>query len=146
MDQPLKKWYCDNCGNRLNAEEGYAVWKTDDDHKAHSFRIIHNSKCDTDKSFSYVALSKFLGENGLSYLLSKLSLGKLKLLINKETFTQISKFDEFVDFFRRLQTPYYEEARLHFQSETTQEKHYDSDECLPYFPEQLKKIIQQNEN
>jgi hypothetical protein len=146
MDQPLAKWYCDKCGSTVPRNDGYVIWKTNDDLKAFGFKIIHKTKCDTDKG--YIAssdLEDFLGENGVAYLLSKLSLGTLIKQLRKETFTQIQDFDEFVDFFRRVQVPYYEEARRYFKTELTRDQCSDWDETSTYFPEQLKKLIQQNE-
>ena len=146
METPLTKWYCDKCGGEIPKKDGYVIWKTGDDLKAHGFRIIHVTKCDNDRSYiASSALEDFLGENGLSNLLSKISLGPLIKVLRKETYTQISDFDEFVDFFRRVQTPYYEEARKYFKTEQTRDNYRDWDESSTYFPENLKKIIHLNE-
>ena len=114
MNKPLTTWYCDVCGDTTDVQHGYVVWKNGDG-KARDFKIVHKVQCDRDRSYSRsAALEDFLGEVGLSQLLSFLSLGSLKKRLRQGPHCDISDFDEFTDFFRRTQTPYYEEARRHF--------------------------------
>ena len=142
MDQPLTKWYCDVCGNIIeDISEGYVIWKKTKELKSHGFKIVHKTKCDLKDHVASNELKKFLGDKGLAYLLSKLSLGPIMGHINQESRCGVNDFDEFVDFIRRLQTPYYEQARRHFSNRDVLDEYCDSNEYLPYLPEELKDII-----
>lgn len=144
MDKPFSKWYCDVCGKEIiDEKKGYVIWRFEN-HKSYDFKIIHQKDCELKDHSSSAALTEFLGENGLTYLLSKLSFGPIKRQIGEDSQCQIVNFDEFVDFVRRLQIPYYEEARKYFKSEKTISYYYDNDEISPYEPEQLKAIISSN--
>lgn len=142
MLKPLEQWYCDKCKDIIEtASEGYVLWRSNDDQKALDFIIIHKVKCD-DRGYSFsAALKDFLGVNGLIYLTSFLSIGPLKKSIGQGSRFGITQPDEFVDFMRRLQTPYYEEARTKFSSRDVLEWYSDSNEVAPYSPDSLKKII-----
>jgi hypothetical protein len=142
MDKPLTKWYCDVCGHPIeDVEKGYVIWKTTDELKSHSFKIIHQTTCDLNDHHSSAALKHFLGERGLVYLLSMLSFGPIKKRIGDGSHCHVADMDEFVDFTRRLQTPFYEEARRYFSNPELLENYCDANEVLPYLPEQLEKII-----
>ena len=141
MDQPLTKWYCNVCGKPIeDAKNGYVIWKTTKESKSHGFKIIHQTKCDRKDHQASAALTDFLGENGLAYLLAKLSVGPIKKHIGQVVHCDAADIDEFVDFMRRVQTPFYEEARRHFGKHALLGDYSDSDEVYPYQPEQLEKI------
>ncbi len=142
MDQPLTKWYCDVCGNKIeDINEGYVIWKRTKELKSHSFKIVHKTKCDLEDHVASNELKKFSGDKGLAYLLSKLSIGPIMGYINQESHCGVNDFDEFVDFIRRLQTPFYEQARRHFSNEDVLDEYCNANEYLPYLPEELKDII-----
>jgi len=50
--------------------------------------------------------------------------------------------DEFVDFYRRVQTPHYEEARKNYYDEQLLIDYSDANEYYPYLEEQLKLTIE----
>lgn len=142
MNNPLEHWYCDVCGNVIEkASDGYVIWRTNDDHKSFDFKIIHQGKCDLKSYTSSAALEDFLGINGLVRLTSFLSLGPLKQALGQATHNDIINTDEFIDFVRRVQIPYYEEARRKFAMHDVLEWHSDSNEVAPYFPGALQEII-----
>lgn len=144
MNKPLTKWYCDVCGKTIDdVKRGYVIWKKTEDFKSHSFKIIHQTKCDLKDYRASAALEDFLGDNGLVYILSKLSLGPIKKRLSQEPHCDAAELDEFVDFIRRVQTPFYEEARRHFSNPDLLEDYSDANEVFPYFPEQLQKIVKQ---
>ncbi len=142
MADSLPHWYCDVCGEKiLKADDGYVVWKDDEHHKSHGFKVIHQGKCDKDKSFSLsAALGDFLGADGLAYCLSFLSLGALKQA-HGETHVQAGDLDGFVDFVRRMQTPNYEEARRLFSEQSVIEDNADSNEVGPYMQKNLLSLL-----
>jgi hypothetical protein len=141
MTKPLTAWFCDVCGETVDAENGYVVWKTDENLKSHYFKIIHQDRCDPDGDYhSSAALKDFLGEDGLAYLLSHLSVGPIILRRNRKSLCDVADIDEYVDFIRRVQTPYYEEARQKFSDSEVREDFSDANEVSPYLPQNLKRI------
>ncbi|PCH49311.1 MAG: hypothetical protein COC22_06810 [Flavobacteriaceae bacterium] len=142
MDKPLTKWYCDVCGEKIeNINQGYVIWKSTEDMKNQDYKIIHQTKCDIKAYPASAALEDFIGDEGLAYLLSKLSIGPIKEALSQGSYCQIRNNDEFVDFMRRVQTPFYEEARRHFKNPDLLENYCDSNEVSPYCPSDLKQII-----
>ena len=142
MDKPLTIWYCDVCGDRIeDINNGYVIWETLPEMKEINFKIIHQSKCDIKKYHGSAALQDFVGPEGITYLLSFMSLGPIKKYIGQGSHCGIVDFDEFVDLFHRVQTPYYEEARRLFRNERLLDWFSDSNEVGPYLPERLKEII-----
>lgn len=139
----LEEFFCDVCDEVVTVDNGYVIWQLDDERLAFDFKIIHKVLCD-DKDYPCSnALSQFLGENGKSYLLSFISVGKLKIILGQKSEPKIKDFDEFVDFFRRVQTPYYEEARKKFGDNNVLIEFYnDASEKYPYFIDALKEIIE----
>jgi len=112
--------------------------------EAYDFKIVHQSGvngqggCDPGARAGYVSnlnLPILLGEDGLAYLLSMLSAGPLK-----GGGITVSDLDGFVDLTRRLQTPWYEQARARFGDEDVKTDLADANEVFPYLPETLKKI------
>lgn len=142
MDNPLSIWYCDACSEEIKAvSDGYVIWKATDDYKPHSFKIIHSGRCDDDTHPLSNALEDFLGPDGLANLLSFLSLGPIKARAGQKSSGQPANFDEFVDFMRRVQTPYYEEARRLFSNPDLRDDYSDANEVLPYMQDSLQSMI-----
>ncbi len=143
---PLTTWTCDTCREEITAPDlGIVVWRADGAFKAYDFKIVHQSGvngqggCDPGAGAGYVSnlnLPFLLGENGLAYLLSMLSAGPLK----GGGGITVSDLDGFVDLTRRLQTPWYEQARARFGDEDVQIDLADASEVFPYLPETLKEI------
>lgn len=134
-------WYCDVCGETIqNSNDGYVIWKTQPN--AHDFKIIHQVKCDLKGDYSAsAALDDFLGDDGLAYLLTQLSCGLVAKNIGRPSHCDITDFDEYVDFIRRVQTPLYEEARRHFSKLNLLSDYSDANELLPYTQSELQHII-----
>ncbi len=150
---PLQAWLCDVCGELVtsHSNNGLVVWRTDrtgGGFRDHDFKIVHKTidsdpepqRCDPGTAQGYnssLDLDLFLGSNGLAMLLSWLSIGPLK---GGGSDPRVANMDEFVDFVRRVQTPYYEEARSRFDEETTHHWLGDANEYAPYLPETLRSI------
>lgn len=140
MDKPLTRWYCDQCGEPVTAEDGYVIW--DSQGTAHDFRIIHQSRCDDERLHSSTALKRLLGPDGLTHLLAWISYGPLKPgPESPRTTPNVADLDEYVDLIRRLQVPYYEEARRRFQHPDLQDNTSDWNEVSPYLTEELQGFI-----
>jgi len=134
-------FFCDVCGEVITTpEDGYVIWKSDKDHRDYGFRVIHNGKCDIDHYPSSKALAELVGPEGLSYLMSFLSVGSLRADPEHPTRTQVANIDEFVDLVRRLHVPHYEEARRHFDNGGVHEAMSDANEVYPYTEKVLRKI------
>lgn len=142
MDQPLTHWYCDVCNKKIDSvANGYIVWHDPaiPGQGPHGFKIIHQGTCDIGGHNSSTALGDYLGADGLTQLLSHLSYGPIQQ--HQGTPAQPNS-NEFVDFIRRLQTPYYEEARRKFGKSTVKQAFHGANEYYPYLQAQLIDIIQ----
>jgi hypothetical protein len=141
MLTPLRQWYCDVCDEVIeNPETGYVIWKTDDRLLKYDFKIIHKARCDLDDHQCSMEVGKFLGLDGITRCLSFLSLGPVKATLGS-TWQQVRDIDEFVDLVRRLQTPYYEEARRLFTEQELLERLSDASESFPYFSASCEKFV-----
>ena len=138
--KPLTQWRCDVCHEPIeSAADGYVTWHTTEkDLREYGFKIIHKMKCDDNEAPASAELQEFLGPDGLTYVLSHLSYGPLK----QSTGTPAGPVDmnEFVDFIRRVQVPFYEEARQRFSEQEVREDRYDWNEYLPYMVAELEKL------
>lgn len=159
MLKPLEQFICDECGQVINSpKEGYVEWESGIDKNgkmfARGFRIIHSSqaspmeKINGKGCFKYDE-SPYCSDIDLDYfqktvhqkLFSLLDLGFMHDK-NQEVGCQISDFREFVDFFKRLTIPYYEEARQYFQEAIEDCEISDENEIYLFTEENLKRIVQ----
>ena len=140
MTAPLSCWRCDNCGEPIDRlQDGYVVWhsrygKVDD------LNIIHKGRCNDGSHVSSAELSRFLGPEGLSFALSLVSAGPIRLAGGHESPRTPANLDAFVDFLRRVQVPYYEEARPKFGEPTVREAYRSMSDFGPYRVDALKSI------
>jgi len=138
MTDTPSNWRCDTCCKSVDhSDDGAVFWVTDEDMHAWDFKIVHNKvECAPKHHPSDGELDEFLGPDGLAYLLGFLSRGPL----SKHSSCRIKPehMDGFVDFFRRVQTAHYEQARRKFSSSTVSEQHDGYDET--YTPATLKLI------
>lgn len=160
MLKPLEQFICDECGQVINSpKEGYVEWESGTDANgkmfARGFRIVHAAYASplahksTEGCYKY-GRSHYRSDIDLEYFLkyahqemfSLLDLGFLHDK-NKNIGCQISDFSEFVDFFKRLTIPYYEEARQYFQEAMADGEIYgDENEIYLFSEEKLEKIVQ----
>lgn len=127
-------WYCDVCQEKVTKDNGYVVWNNNPDS---GFNIIHRGKCDKRGQPSSSDLESFLGVDGLAYLTSFISYGEFR---NDNDGGRNLNKKSFIDFFRRVQLPYYEEARRKFSSEEVQNQMDGSNEYSPYVQSVLKNL------
>lgn len=132
MLDPLRQWYCDTCGGVIAEPHlGYVIWKMDDEGRNCGFKVIHQSICDR-KGYSLSGdIKSFLGEDGLNHLLSFLSIGPIKTRLREKNVCEVADLDEFVDLMRRMQLPFYEEARRRFSDEDVLYRFADANEEYP---------------
>lgn len=145
--EPLNRWACDHCGDQITDPNlGLVVWR-DEDRVAHDFRVVHKSvhgrHCDPGAESGFTSsteISNFLGDLGQAKLLSFLSVGPVIALQDGYRRTRVADLDQFVDLFRRFQTPWYEEARSQWDAEHTQHWLADASETYPYTPAVLQRV------
>ena len=150
MHEPLKRWHCDVCGDYVTARDGYVVWDRFDQ-PDFAYRIIHQNRCDDQSCPSSLPLADFLGHNGVVRLTSKLSLGPLMRYEPPSVpFGQLPPLGAFVDFFRRVQVPHYEEARRYFATDEAYEELITWNEVAPYMQTDIEffaeKALEPNED
>ena len=146
MMKPLKEWICDVCHEVIpSPDTGYALWRTDAEGHPYDFRIIHQTKCDDKRIHHSKALDEFLGEDGIAELIAFISPGPIKCSLGDRGIDCPKDLDNFADFFRRVQTPYYEEVRTKFSNPDLLDDNSDNNELAPYLPENLKRMIEKYE-
>lgn len=133
-------WYCDACGNEIHDPQAALVtWDFNKDNEKHEFFIIHKGRiCDRERGSFSMELSDMLGAEGQEHLLSFLSYGPLP---RREGQPKIENMDQFVDLFRRLHTPGYEEARRYFHLEEVRDEFSGANEYAAYTPASMARII-----
>ena len=142
MHEPLTNWFCDRCGEVIeNIDAGHVVWRRDQDLREYDFSIIHRT-CDVGNQFPcWEELRDFVGSDGLSELLSFVSLGPFISQPGVASTRGPADNDQFVDLIRRVQLPYYEEARQYFSREGMAERMAGENEVAPYRVERLRELI-----
>ncbi|KOX14987.1 hypothetical protein ADK66_03025 [Micromonospora sp. NRRL B-16802] len=143
---PLKSWQCDRCPDLItDPDMALVVWRSENQ-KREGFLIVHKSvdgrDCDPGSPAGYresLELSNFLGGTGASMMLSWLSMGPVRGVPDTN---RVADLDEFVDLFRRVQVPWYEQARSRFQEEETQHWLSDANEYYPYLPDTLQRTAE----
>lgn len=151
--EPLEQWICDRCGGIINSpEEGWVEWTRDEDCIKGEFKIVHNASASPrGKASDYcyhhmhasrrsdINLTEFLGDQGIICLLSMLDTGPFhtKNYVRPE----VKDFREFVDLFRRLHVPYYEEARQYWEQAMQDGLLNTLNEISVYSPNTLREVI-----
>ncbi|MBU3090181.1 hypothetical protein KPL42_17040 [Clostridium gasigenes] len=155
MLEPLKKWYCDTCGEIVDKpEDGYVQFKRCKENGLvyEDFVIVHHKTKSPlknkrrDACYIYDSdsdLKSFLGDKGKVNLLSLLDPGPYHM---PEFLQMTSNVRKWNDFFMRLQLPYYEEARRYLNRASSDGYFGDSNEVYIYMPESLKRMIEYYKN
>lgn len=151
---PLQQWTCDNCGELIKrVQDGYVEWFLDGANKNCGFRIVHHApasprKRDGGDCYAYtkhpgrldLALDHFVGPLGVLMMISLIDVGPL--LEPNFRGPWVSDLREWVELFRRLHLPDYEEARRHW-SDAQAEGFFDgANEISPYMPESLRAVVE----
>lgn len=153
MLKPLEEFICDKCNQIINnPDEGYLEWIKLAGKPAAKFRIVHHSLHSPYRDngwdcYHYTKykgrmdwkLKIFVGNMGLADLLSIIDVEKVFMKDNDDV--HFVNDEEFSEIFRRLQIPYYEEARMYWHiAEQDGYINYNSN-ILAYTPENLKILI-----
>lgn len=148
--EPLRQWICDVCGKVIEKpEDGYVVWGENEQGQIDKIRILHKNNhvdehvtgCDHDHRYSMsLPLESFLGDNGKVRLLSLIDPGPDFRAKYQEHIADIRLF---LEFFRRVQLPYYEEARLYWGKARADGFFDGANEIWTYLPRNLKMLIEE---
>lgn len=148
---PGKQWICDACGGVIEQpQDGYVQWHRNSNSQIDDFAIVHHISASPRKHQSngcYIYnsdsdLSSFLGAHGIVELHALIDAGPYHMPQYKPMVTDIRKWS---DFYKRLQLPYYEEARLYWNRAISDNYFGDSNEIYIYIPENLKRMIEHYE-
>ena len=135
MLKPLEQFYCDTCEEIIDApDQGMVEWLQSTTEPAHSFEIVHHvphsPRVDSGVSRSQnprpqgcyqhqnkplkkdLKIERYIGRIGLVQLLQFIDVGPHHV----PNYSGVNFDDgrEFAELFRRLQLPYYEEARRYW--------------------------------
>ncbi|MFC0115663.1 hypothetical protein [Kibdelosporangium aridum] len=119
---PLQSWRCDTCRSPIDdATLGIVTWRHDDDGCYLDFRIVHKNmnglQCDPGSENGFIdslEIVNFLGPAGLGELLSWISTSRA----GGARARGVVDLEAYGDLVRRLQLPFYEEARPFFGQST----------------------------
>lgn len=148
---PGKQWICDACGEIIKeAKDGYVQWKCNKETgQIEDFVIVHHKSASPRKNGScYIYrldsdLESFLGEHGLVELHSLVDPGEYHA---REYKPLVSNLRKWLDFYKRLQLPYYEEARQYWDKAMHDGYFGDANEIYIYLPNNLKAMIEHYED
>jgi len=121
MLKPLAQWCCDSCGQLIDRPEmGCVEWHTA--HRTNTtagFRIVHKTdRCryqaldlvNAGRTCIHVPLSEAIDPPGLGRLLARIEEAITSGSVSPEA------LGEFIEVLRRVQIPYYEEARVAWEA------------------------------
>lgn len=144
--QMCKTWRCDACGREVEPQAGLVMWP---DLAACSldapfeFRLLHRGVCALDPGrFTNVrTVAELLGPDGLAKLTAMLSPGIASpygVLNNPRTPQSAPPTDAWVDLFRRLHLPGYEQVRIpYLQGLRAEFSGSDENAVAPYLQDGL---------
>lgn len=152
MLKTLTQFICDTCGKIIKSpQEGWLEWIRDSKTgKVHSFRIVHHQMASPLKNpegcyqhgnvigRSDDHLDHILA-NPTAELLMHLDIGSY----HNPSFSgpYVADFRNYVETFRRLTIPYYEEARLYWDKAIQDGYFVDANELLIFTPSFLRELI-----
>jgi hypothetical protein len=155
MLKPLQQWICDACGETIQSpEHGYVEWMETQD-QMHGFRIVHHAlhsprrKSGGDCYYKNnerggdLSLTELIGVRGLVELTSWIDVGEWH--VPNYSGPVVRDLREWVTLFRRVQVPFYEEARL-CTEELREERDGGANDVYLYLPDTLKHIVENHES
>lgn len=140
---PLEQFKCDACGQIIGSPDaGWVEWLAGPTRgtKAHGFRIVHNiNRCQYPSSTRVhdMSLSRLLGPDGLALLLALVAPGGRTG--NRED--GVEGLEEWCELVRRLQIPYFEEARQYWSDAEADDFFIASDKRTPYSQAMLIAVL-----
>lgn len=137
---PCQQFFCDTCGEVIESpSDGYVEFSRDEAHLMHNFNIVHdNTRCRQDLGSSY-SLERFLGRQGIGLLSSWIHVGPITDTIGRDR-SEYKSVIEFAEFFKRLQLPYYEQARRYLMR-AAGAGYIDGNATGSHDPQRLESIV-----
>jgi hypothetical protein len=150
--KPLEQWYCDRCGEVIEKPtDGWVHWRKDATGSVHSIEILHHLKasprggnqgCYPARMDRDMHLNVMLGPRGIVDLLSMIDVGAYHDPEGAEI-GRVKDIRNWVDVFRRLHVPYYEEARQYFDRARAAGEIDGVNEVALYTVSVLKGLVEQ---
>jgi len=142
-------WLCDICGQRIpDPGVGMVIFRDSSERPMHDFKIVHKTidpwrcwdRAEADGFRADEELYSCIGADGLTNLLSWLSWGPVDAAIQGRHRSHVATedLDDYVDLVRRLQIPYYEEARRRFRDQEVYEELVGVNPIYPYTQDRLR--------
>jgi hypothetical protein len=148
----LKQWICDRCGDVIEKpEDGWVHWRRDrTTRRVSEIEILHHLTaspkggergCYPARMDSDMHLTAMLGSRGIVDLLSMMDVGAYHDP-DARHIGGVTDVRNWVEVFRRLHVPYYEEARLHFKKARANGDLDGVNEVALYLPDTLRQIVE----
>jgi hypothetical protein len=147
----LKQWFCDRCGEVIEKpEDGWVHWRRDDESRIHSIEILHHLRasprggaqgCYPRDMDSDMHLDTMLGARGIVDLLSMIDVGKFHDPEGRHV-GSVKDVRNWVEVFRRLHVPYYEEARRYLNEARANGDLEGINEVALYLPDFLESLVE----
>lgn len=153
--KPLKQWICDECHEVIERpKDGWVHWRRerndDDPHgKVHDIRILHHmtasprgrpNGCYPERMELDMHLHHYLGPSGIVDLLSMMDVGTYHDPNGRDV-GKVRDIRAWVEIFRRLHVPYYEQGRLFFDHGRRDGFLDGINEIALYLPRNLKALV-----
>lgn len=146
--KPLHQWVCDICGEIIEKpEDGYIQFHYQDS-KCDDIIIVHHLTKSPRREYneegcykyqSDLDLKSYLSHEGIARMISRMDLGEYHEPDYEGP--RVSDIRKWADVFRRLQIPYYEEARLYWNRALNDGYFDGANEIWPYLPQNLEMLI-----
>jgi len=116
MLKPLEEFICDVCGGVIeDLEKGILNADSNETMQYHNFSIVHQGKCDSRAKHVSFHLNSVVGPNSIGTLINLIHSGPVADPKGTGEI-EIADHVEFAEIMRRLQVPYYDEARQYFMA------------------------------
>ena len=138
--KPLTQFFCDSCNELIDTPaDGYIEFDKNEQLQYNNFKIVHNEERCFQGLISSFELSRLLGSEGIGILSSWVHVGPITDPVGREK-SEYASVVEFAEFFKRLQLPYYEQAR-HYLKRAVESGYIDGNATGSHYPEGLKNIV-----
>jgi len=147
MLEPLKQFICDDCEQNIEKlKDGCVEWLQDRDSNNFSFRIVHHASASPRRPGGNCYQHEPAGATRMNlHLDSFIEIAPIELLNYLDPqFNQrrkIKDYNNFVDTYRRLTLPYYEEAKRYWGKASRDGFFNDMNEVSMFLPDTLKTLI-----
>ncbi len=148
---PLMQWFCDRCGGVIaKPKDGWVHWRRDKERNVYDIEIVHHllasprggeHGCYSARPECDMHLDQMLGPSGIVHLLRMMDIGAHHDGEGRHV-GKVKDVRNWVEVFRRLHVPYYEEARLYFDRARSDGDLEGMNEVALYTERVLKRLVE----